>query len=95
MILLEKTQILCMEADCRREKLHHCLVYGAYVLGRLRRRAQKASGHLEEVLDICLGRNALRPNSFSVKCVGRNDLANIAMSWGGFVGSVREETFNP
>lgn len=95
MILLEKTQILCMEADCRREKLHHCLVYVAYVLGRLRRRAQKASGHLEEVLDICLQRNALCPNSFSVKCVGRNGLANIAMSWGGFVDSVRQEIFNP
>lgn len=71
LILLEKSQILCMEADCGREELHHCLLYVAYVLGRLRRRAQNSSGHLEEVLDICLRRNALYPNSFSVRYVGK------------------------
>lgn len=69
-----------MEADCGREKLHHCLVYVAYVLDRLRRRAQNASGHLKEVLHICLGRNALHPNSFSVKCVWIKGLSNTAMS---------------
>lgn len=60
-----------MEADCGRKKLHHCLVYVAYVLDRLRRRAHNASDHLEEVLDICLGRNALHLNSFSVRYVGK------------------------
>lgn len=95
MIPLEKSQILCMEADCGREKIHHCLGYMAYVLGRLGRRAQNASGHLEEVLDIFLRRSGLHPNSFSVKYVEKKGLSNAAMSWGGRVGCLSEETFNP
>lgn len=77
-----------MEADCGREKLHHCLVYVAYVLGSLRRRAQNASGHLEEVLDICLRRNALHLNSFSVKYVWIKGLSNTAISLEWFVWAV-------
>lgn len=84
-----------MVADCGREKIHHCLVNVAYVLGRLGRRAQNASGCLEEVLDIFLRRNGLHPDYFSVKYVEKKDLSNAAMSWGGHVGCLREETFNP
>lgn len=53
-----------MEDYCGREEQHHCLVYMAYMLERLRSRAQNASGLLEKVLDVCLGRNTQPPNSF-------------------------------
>lgn len=60
--LLVKSQILCMKDYFGKEKQRWCLVYMAYVLERLRTRAQNASGVLKNVLN-CLRRNTRPPNS--------------------------------